>query len=218
MRTDLVNSRIEKKIPAKTTQRAIVIGGSLAGMLAARVLLDHYDEVTIIESDRYPGRAGSRSGIPQAKHVHVLMLRGQEILEQLFPGIRASLVAADAQLIDMAGDARWLTPAGWGVRFPSPLIMLACTRDLLDWLHAAESSGSLSPFCALASRHARGRMATVIPKPCRERALRNGQRRSVVCRPIVVSRTEPRALSHAPQPSPCVIERSGGTQHSGGAS
>ena len=128
-----MNSRTEKKTPAKASRRAVVIGGSLAGMLAARVLLDHYDEVTLLESDRYPGRAASRSGIPQSKHVHVLMLRGQEILEQLFPGIRASLVAADAQLIDMAGDAEWLTPAGWGVRFPSSLIMLACTRDILDW-------------------------------------------------------------------------------------
>ena len=128
-----MNPRAEMKTPAKARQRAIVIGGSLAGMLAARVLLDHYDEVTILESDRYPAHAGSRGGIPQSKHVHVLMLRGQEILEQFFPGIRASLLAADAQLIDMAGDARWLTPAGWGVRFPSSLIMLACTRDLLDW-------------------------------------------------------------------------------------
>jgi 2-polyprenyl-6-methoxyphenol hydroxylase-like FAD-dependent oxidoreductase len=128
-----VNSRTEKKIPTEIARRAIVIGGSLAGMMAARVLLDHYDEVTILESDRYPGGASERSGVPQSKHVHVLMVRGQAILERLFPGIRASLTAADAQLIDMAADTEWLTPAGWGVRFPSSLIMLACTRDLLDW-------------------------------------------------------------------------------------
>jgi len=122
-----------KKSPKALGGHAIVIGGSLAGMLAARVLLDHYNEVSILESDCYPGGPTSRSGVPQSKHVHVLMLRGANILEELFSGIRASLVGSDAQLVDMAGDVDWLTPAGWGLRFPSPLVMIACTRDLLDW-------------------------------------------------------------------------------------
>ena len=129
-----MKTRTETQKPPKTLgDHAIVIGGSLAGMLAARVLLDHYNEVSILESDRYPGGPTSRNGVPQSKHVHVLMLRGANILEELFPGIRASLVGSDAQLVDMAGGVDWLTPAGWGLRFPSPLVMIACTRDLLDW-------------------------------------------------------------------------------------
>jgi 2-polyprenyl-6-methoxyphenol hydroxylase-like FAD-dependent oxidoreductase len=128
-----VNSCADRKTPRQVGRHAIVIGGSLAGMLAARVLTDHYDEVTIVESDRYPGGVTSRSGVPQSKHVHVLMLRGQAVLEKLFPGIRADLTAADAQLVDVAGEVEWLTRAGWGLRFPSSLVMIACTRDLLDW-------------------------------------------------------------------------------------
>lgn len=128
-----MNSHTDKTPIRRAGRHAIVIGGSMAGLIAARVLLDHYEEVTILESDRYPGGPTSRSGVPQARHVHVLMLRGQAILEQLFPGIRADLIAADAQLVDMAGDVEWLTPAGRGLRFPSSLIMLACTRDLLEW-------------------------------------------------------------------------------------
>ena len=128
-----MNFYSDRTTSTRLARHAIVIGGSLAGMLAARVLADHYDEVTIVESDRYPGGISSRSGVPQSKHVHVLMLRGQAILEKMFPGIRADLTAADAQLVDMAGEVEWLTRAGWGLRFPSPLVMIACTRELLDW-------------------------------------------------------------------------------------
>ena len=52
---------------------AVVIGGSLAGMLAARVLSDHFDQVTIIERDRFPDEPISRPGLPQARHLHVLL-------------------------------------------------------------------------------------------------------------------------------------------------
>lgn len=112
--------------------RALVIGGSLAGLLAARVLADHFDRVTVVERDTYPETAAARKGVPQANHVHALMLRGRMIFEQLFPGLQAEMVAAGAPLVDMGGDVAWLSPAGWGVRFDSDLPVLAFTRPLLD--------------------------------------------------------------------------------------
>jgi len=65
-------------------------------------------------------------------HVHALLARGREILEQLFPGLNDEMVADGAPLLDMADDLSWLTPGGWGVRFSSELRMLAFTRPLLD--------------------------------------------------------------------------------------
>ena len=56
-------------------RHAVVLGGSLAGLLAARVLSDHFEEVTLIERDAYPETAEVRRGIPQANHVHGLLLR-----------------------------------------------------------------------------------------------------------------------------------------------
>jgi len=112
---------------------AIVIGGSIAGMLAARVLADQFQLVTIVDRDHFPQQPGPRRGAPQASHQHVLLLRGQMILERLFPGLTNELLAAGAPMMDMGKDVEWLTPAGPALRFESGLTMLTCTRDLLEW-------------------------------------------------------------------------------------
>ena len=114
-------------------RHAVVLGGSMAGLLAARVLADHFEKVTIVERDPYPETAEPRRGTPQANHVHALLLRGRQILEQLFPGLQDEMIAAGAPLVDMADDIAWFTPAGWGVRFPSDLKVLAFTRPVLDF-------------------------------------------------------------------------------------
>ena len=114
-------------------QHAVVLGGSMAGLLAARVLADHFEKVTLVERDPYPETAEARRGTPQANHVHALLLRGRQILEQLFPGLQNEMIAAGAPLVDMADDVAWFTPAGWGIRFPSDLKVLAFTRPVLDF-------------------------------------------------------------------------------------
>jgi 2-polyprenyl-6-methoxyphenol hydroxylase-like FAD-dependent oxidoreductase len=120
--------------PELMGDHALVIGGSMAGMLAARVLSDHFERVTVVERDRFPeGGPTPRKGVPQARHVHALLKRGRVALERLFPGIGNELVAAGAPTLDMARDIAWLNPAGWGVRFASDLTFIAFSRDLLDW-------------------------------------------------------------------------------------
>ena len=113
-------------------RHAVVLGGSLAGLLAARVLADHFDEVTLIERDVLAAKAEVRRGIPQANHVHGLLLRGRQVLEELFPGLQAEMIAAGVPLVDMANEIAWFTRAGWGVRFPSEMKVLAFTRPVLD--------------------------------------------------------------------------------------
>ena len=113
-------------------RQAVVLGGSLAGLLAARVLADHFEHVTLIERDAYPETTETRRGIPQANHVHGLLLRGRQVLEQLFPGLQDEMIDAGAPLLDMANDIAWFTRAGWGRKFPSELKVLAFTRPLLD--------------------------------------------------------------------------------------
>ena len=125
---------VDERPPAGSNGRhAVVLGGSMAGLLAARVLTDHFEKVTIVERDPYPATAEPRRGTPQANHVHALLLRGRQILEQLFPGLQSEMIAAGAPLLDMADDIAWFTPAGWGVRFPSDLKVLAFTRPVLDF-------------------------------------------------------------------------------------
>src|SRR5215470_5098332 len=126
----LMNTRANREV--RNGKQAVVLGGSLAGMFAARVLADHFERVTLIERDAYSDTPEVRKGTPQANHVHGLLLRGRQILEQFFPGLQDEMIAEGVPLVDMANDIAWFTRAGWGVRFPSQLKVLAFTRPVLD--------------------------------------------------------------------------------------
>ena len=111
---------------------AVVVGVGLAGLLAARVLAGHFERITVIDRDRLPDRPGFRPGVPQSRHLHVLLGRGLECLEQLFPGFEADLVAAGAPVVEGA-DSLWLNAAGWCRRYRSPIRLLGATRELVEW-------------------------------------------------------------------------------------
>lgn len=78
-------------------ERAIVLGGSMAGLLAARVLSEHAREVVIIEPDRSEVAAGPRPGAPHGSQVHGLLPAGQAQLERWFPGFAEAAAAGDGQ-------------------------------------------------------------------------------------------------------------------------
>jgi 2-polyprenyl-6-methoxyphenol hydroxylase-like FAD-dependent oxidoreductase len=72
-------------------QRAIVIGGSMSGLLAARVLADRYNEVVLLDRDVFPAPGENRKGVPQGQHAHALLSSGREVLENYFPGFKDQL-------------------------------------------------------------------------------------------------------------------------------
>ena len=71
---------------------AVVIGGSIAGLCAARVLSDCYSRVTVYERDELPSAPANRATVPQDRHLHMLMARGAAELESLFPGVLKDMV------------------------------------------------------------------------------------------------------------------------------
>ena len=85
---------------SKLGQRAVVCGASMAGLLAARVLSDFYEAVTLVERDRLPDGPEQRRGVPQGRHLHALLSTGSETLGQLFPGLLDQLVTAGATVLD----------------------------------------------------------------------------------------------------------------------
>lgn len=87
---------------------AVVLGASMAGLLAARVLTDAYRKVTVIDRDVMPEIGAHRRGVPQGLHHHGLHPRGCAVLEELFPGFTAHAVHAGAQAGDVLGHCRWL--------------------------------------------------------------------------------------------------------------
>jgi 2-polyprenyl-6-methoxyphenol hydroxylase-like FAD-dependent oxidoreductase len=81
-------------------EHAVVLGASIAGLLAARVLADYFDEVTVVERDLLGDVAENRRGAPQGRHLHGLLLRGAQALDELFPGFLDELVAAGTPYFD----------------------------------------------------------------------------------------------------------------------
>ena len=64
----------------------------MGGLLAAKVLADFYETVTVVERDMLPENATNRRGVPQGRHVHLLLGRGSQILGELFPGLCPSCI------------------------------------------------------------------------------------------------------------------------------
>jgi 2-polyprenyl-6-methoxyphenol hydroxylase-like FAD-dependent oxidoreductase len=86
----------------KIGEHAVVLGASMGGLLAARVLSDFYETVTVVERDVLPDDVVNRRGVPQGRHVHALLGRGSQVLAELFPGFLDELVRAGAPVLDYA--------------------------------------------------------------------------------------------------------------------
>lgn len=85
-------------------EHAIVVGASVAGLSAARVLTDGFEQVTVLEQDPLPDEPVARKGVPQARHVHLLLEAGRATLEDLFPGYCEDLISAGGLVIDGLSD------------------------------------------------------------------------------------------------------------------
>jgi 2-polyprenyl-6-methoxyphenol hydroxylase-like FAD-dependent oxidoreductase len=111
---------------------AVVIGSSIAGLLAARVLTDHFNQVTIVDRDGPPDPVEFHRGAPQTRHAHRLQPHGQMILEQLFPGLVDELQAHGAAVVDDSKNITFDYEGHWHSARPRPQVSLSCSRVLLD--------------------------------------------------------------------------------------
>jgi 2-polyprenyl-6-methoxyphenol hydroxylase-like FAD-dependent oxidoreductase len=96
----------------RSTKHAVVIGGSIAGMCAARVLSDFYDQVTVFERDDLPAGPANRAAVPQGRHVHLLMARGAQEFENLYPGVLDDMVAEGVPILENRPDCIHFGAAG----------------------------------------------------------------------------------------------------------
>ena len=112
---------------------AIVIGGSMAGMLTARVLSEHFERVTILERDLVHDAPEARRGQPQTRHLHGLLASGLGVLTGFFPGLEDDLVAGGAMIGDFAERFRWYSFGGYRVRTKVGLSGTYVSRPFLEW-------------------------------------------------------------------------------------
>lgn len=95
-----------------TRDHAVVIGASIAGLCAARVLSDFFGRVTVFERDELPSAPANRATVPQDRHLHMLMARGADEFESLFPGLLADMVAAGVPMLENRPDCIYFGAAG----------------------------------------------------------------------------------------------------------
>jgi 2-polyprenyl-6-methoxyphenol hydroxylase-like FAD-dependent oxidoreductase len=115
-----------------SVRRAVVLGASMAGLAAARVLVDHFDEVTIVERDALPTGAEGRKGVPQGRHLHGLLQRGQQVFEGMFPGLSDALIAGGGLRVDFSEELAWYHFGAWKQRFASGVKMIAMSRPFFE--------------------------------------------------------------------------------------
>lgn len=111
---------------------AVVIGGSIGGMCAARALQRRFDHVTILEADTLPTAPEGRRGTPQAWHNHSLLTAGREAIESLFPGFTDQLVANGGNTLDMGFDAANCLLNGWASRSRTEFRMFSASRPMIE--------------------------------------------------------------------------------------
>ena len=125
--------------PRDPRGHAVVLGAGMAGLLAAAILSEFYETVTVAERDWLPPNPAQRKGVPQGRHLHRLLSRGSQLLEEFFPGILEELVAAGAQIDDCDLSRMYVRIGQFGLprsgyfREPAALVTYATTRPLLEF-------------------------------------------------------------------------------------
>lgn len=110
----------------------MVLGGGMGGLLTARVLAESFGQVSIVDRDALIGVDRPRRGVPHARHAHALLARGQQILEELFPGLQAELIGAGIPAGDIAGNLRWYFNGRRLAPGNAELLSVSATRPQLE--------------------------------------------------------------------------------------
>ena len=124
--------------PTYVGKQAVVVGAGIGGLAAAGALVDHFEQVVVLERDSLPSDAVHRAGTPQSRHIHALLAGGQRALDELFPGFELDLARHGAVPLRVALDVRIEIPGydpfqqrdlGWPVYSMSrPLIELVARQ------------------------------------------------------------------------------------------
>lgn len=111
--------------------RAVVIGASIGGLLVARALADHVDEVIAIDRDTPPAEPGIRRGASQGGAAHLLLDSGRQAMERLLPGLFDELRAAGGNQADM-GEVCCYQSGHYKIRAQTGLSVAVQSRPFLE--------------------------------------------------------------------------------------
>ncbi len=139
---------------------AVVLGGSIAGLVTARVLSCYFNRVTLVERDRFHQQATPRKGVPQGCHSHILQLRGEQIISMLFPGLIPDLIEAGAIRLDFGHDFLWFQEGVHKIRYPSKITSVCMSRPLLEY-HLSRHVQAIANLTCLQEHSVTGLVASL---------------------------------------------------------
>jgi pimeloyl-ACP methyl ester carboxylesterase/2-polyprenyl-6-methoxyphenol hydroxylase-like FAD-dependent oxidoreductase len=113
-------------------RHAIVVGGSIAGLLAAWALSDAYDRVTLIERDPLPAPGEGHRSVPHGRQPHLLIAAAQQALETIFPGIGEEMVNDGAATYAALGDGRFVVAGNQLARVDMGLTAITASRPFIE--------------------------------------------------------------------------------------
>ncbi|WP_440603727.1 NAD(P)/FAD-dependent oxidoreductase [Bacillus sp. GB_SG_008] len=114
-------------------ENAIVIGGSIAGKLAAKALSHSFQKVIILEIGEEWTEKTPRKRVPQSYHPHVLLKGGEEAIEELFPQIISQLIEDQSIVSNFTQDVKWHHFGCWKPQFTGDLTMVQQSRPMFEW-------------------------------------------------------------------------------------
>lgn len=149
----------------------LILGGGVAGLVAAAALIEYVDTITVVERDRLPDGPEVRKGVPQGRHLHGLQSSGVQAIDTLLPGTLESFFAAGAHRIEMPTQALFYGPHGWMRQYPGEHFTVGTTRALAEHivrrallahshvriLEGAEATGLLGDARRVSGAHVRHR-------------------------------------------------------------
>ena len=112
---------------------AVVIGGSMAGLLTARILSKHFMQVILLERDKITDQPEARKGQPQTRHLHALLTKGLDTMLRYFPTLVDDLTDGGAIITDIGQALRWHAFGGYRRQFPSGMMGALMSRPFLEW-------------------------------------------------------------------------------------
>lgn len=115
------------------TKSAVVIGASIAGLVTARALSEKFEQVVVLERDSLPTTPASRKKVPQSRQLHVLLAKGAQVLDELFPGFTDGLVAAGAVRSDPQVDTTYCLDGHPLASAPSGITTLGISRPYIEY-------------------------------------------------------------------------------------
>jgi 2-polyprenyl-6-methoxyphenol hydroxylase-like FAD-dependent oxidoreductase len=121
----------DKSEMTQVGEHAVVLGASMAGLAAAAALAERFHRVTIVERDTLPRADAYRRGVPQGRHLHILLPAGRVGLAELLPGVVDDLRAGDARVIDTT-EVRFNIAGGSLLLDDADLDIVSATRPLLE--------------------------------------------------------------------------------------